>query len=46
MQQNTVYLNLSTAQRVSGGTALPAQPRRRQVAVQVSLMPDTVDAVL
>ena len=27
-------------------TRVPIQPRSRQVAVQVSLMPDTVDTVL
>jgi len=32
--------------RVADWARTPAQPRSRQVAVQVSLMPDTVDTVL
>jgi len=37
-----------TVSTVSGwtGTAFPAQPRSQQVAVQVSLIPNTVDTVL
>jgi hypothetical protein len=35
-----------TCERGWTGTVAPVQPRSRQVAVQVSLLPDTVDTVL